>query len=499
MPADKARLTTASGRPVEDNQRSLTAGPRGPVLMADYHLVEKTARFNRERVPERVVHAKGYGAHGVFRATRDMGAHSCAKLFSAAGKETEIFARFSTVGGESGSADTARDPRGFSVKFYTEDGNWDLVGNNTPVFFIRDPLKFSDFIRTQKRDPGTHLKPHWRRWDYWGLSPEAVHQVMILYSDRGTPKSARFMNGYGSHTFSTWNAKGERFWVKFHLITKQGNQTFTDAEALKMTAEDPDYSSRDLQTAIKAGDFPKWTMYWQIMPEAEADRYEWHPFDLTKVWPHKDYPLVEVGEMELNRNPSNYFAEVEQAAFNVSNTVPGIGFSPDKALQGRVLSYADAHRYRIGTNYDDVPVNQAKAAVRTYHRDGSMATGNNGGGTVDYEPNSFGGPVEDPSVKEPPLRTLGSQDRYASYACDDRDYYAQPRMLWEKVLDDTGRKHLVENIVSSMTMPAMGLEDPAKVHEIQQRMLKHWRKVHPDFGAAVETGINGVETRQAAE
>ena len=385
MPADKATLTTSFGRPVEDNQHSLTAGPRGPVLMADYHLVEKMAHFNRERVPERVVHAKGYGAHGVFRATRDMSAYTCAKLFSAAGKETEIFSRFSTVGGESGSADTARDPRGFSVKFYTEDGNWDLVGNNTPVFFVRDPLKFSDFIRTQKRDPGTHLKPHWRRWDYWGL------------------------------TFSTWNAQGERFWVKFHLITKQGNQTFTDAEALRMTAEDPDYSSRDLQTAIKAGDFPKWTMYWQVMPEAEADRYEWHPFDLTKVWPHKDYPLVEVGEMELNRNPSSDFAEVEQAAFNVSNTVPGIGFSPDKALQNRILSYADAHRYRIGVNYDHVLVNQAKAAaVRTYHRDGNMAAGDNGGGAVDYKPNSFGGPAEDPSVKEPPLRTDGGQDRAAA-------------------------------------------------------------------------------------
>ncbi len=493
-------LTTSFGRPVEDNQHSLTAGPRGPVLMADYHLVEKMAHFNRERVPERVVHAKGYGAHGTFKVTQDISQYTCAKMFSAVGKETEMLARFSTVGGESGSADTARDPRGFSMKFYTEDGNWDMVGNNTPIFFIRDPLKFSDFIRTQKRDPGTHLKPHWRRWDYWGLSPEAVHQVMILYSDRGTPVSARFMNGYGSHTFSFWNGEGERSWVKFHFLTQQGSKTFTNDEAIKMTADDPDYSSRDLQTAIKAGDFPKWTMFIQVMPEADAETYAWNPFDLTKVWPHKDYPLIEVGEVTLNRNPTNYFAEVEQAAYNVSNTVPGVGFSPDKVLQNRILSYADAHRYRIGSNYAQVPVNQARAAaVHTYNRDGAMNTGDNGGGSVDYEPNSFGGPAEDPSVKEPPMRIDGNADRYVTYAMDDRDLYGQPRMLWEKVLDDTGRAHLVENIVGSMTMPMMGLEDDAKVHKIQQRMLKHWFKVHPDFGAAVEKGINGAEVKQAAE
>jgi len=503
MPADNPTLTTDFGRPVEDNQHSLTAGPRGPMLMQDYHLTDKMAQFNRERVPERVVHAKGYAAHGTFRVTKDVTQYTCAKVFGAIGKETELFARFSTVGGESGSADTARDPRGFAVKFYTEDGVWDMVGNNTPIFFIRDPLKFSDFIRTQKRDPGTHLKPHWRRWDYWGLSPEAIHQVMILYSDRGTPKSARFMNGYGSHTFSLWNAEGKRFWVKFHLLTKQGNQTFTDAEALKLTAEDPDYSARDLQTAIKAGDFPKWIFYFQIMPETDAETYKWNPFDLTKVWPHADYPLIEVGEMELNRNPVNYFAEVEQAAFNVSSVVPGIGFSPDKVLQNRILSYADAHRYRIGTNYAHVPVNVSKAApVNSYSRDGHMNTTANGGGSVDYEPNSFGGPVEDPSVKEPPLRINGDGARYVTYPGDDTDLYAQPRSLWEKVLDDTGRAHLVENIVGSMTMPAMGLEDDAKVREIQQRMLKHWCKVHPDFGAAVEKGIDRANAgwmKQAAE
>ena len=322
------RLTTAFGRPVEDNQHSLTAGPRGPVLMQDYHLIEKMAHFNRERVPERVVHAKGYGAHGVFRVTGDITRYSCASIFSAVGKVTEMFARFSTVGGESGSADTARDPRGFALKFYTEEGNWDLVGNNTPIFFVRDAMKFSDFIRTQKRDPQTHLKPHWRRWDFWGLSPEAVHQVMFLYSDRGTPVSARFMNGYGSHTFSLWNAKGERFWVKFHLKTQQGSKTLADKEAMRLTGANPEFSSRDLMEAINQGSFPKWTLFIQVMPEAEAETYKWNPFDLTKVWPHGDYPLIEVGEMSLNRNPDNYFAEVEQAAFEPSNVRAGDRLQP---------------------------------------------------------------------------------------------------------------------------------------------------------------------------
>ncbi len=492
-------MTTAFGRPVEDNQHSLTAGPRGPILMQDYHLIEKMAHFNRERVPERVVHAKGYGAYGILRVTQDITRYTCAKVFSAVGKETEMFARFSTVGGESGSADTARDPRGFALKFYTEDGNWDLVGNNTPIFFIRDPLKFSDFIRTQKRDPATHLKPHWRRWDYWSLSPEAIHQMMFLYSDRGTPLSARFMNGYGSHTYSFWNEAGERFWVKFHLKTKQGIKNFTDENAAKMTGDDPDFSARDLLAAIKSGDYPKWTFFIQVMPEAEAETYKWNPFDLTKVWPHGDYPLIEVGEMQLNRAPESYFAEVEQAAFEPSNIVPGIGFSPDKVLQNRVLSYGDAHRYRIGINYDHILVNQAKAAeVHTHHRDGNMVTGSNGGGTVDYEPNSFGGPIEDKSVMEPPVRINGDAQRYTTYLGDDADLYGQPRRFWEKVLDDNGRAHLVANIVGSMTEPAMGMTNNTKRADIQQRMLVHWYKVHPDFGAAVGRGLHG-EQRQAAE
>ncbi len=489
------KMTTAFGRTIENNQNSLTAGPRGPMLMQDYHLIEKMAHFNRERVPERVVHAKGYGGYGTFTVTKDISHLTCARLFSAVGKQTEMFARFSTVGGESGSADTARDPRGFALKFYTEEGNWDLVGNNTPIFFIRDPLKFSDFIRTQKRDPGTHLKPHYRRWDYWSLSPEALHQVMFLYSDRGTPVSARFMNGYGSHTFSFWTADGHRHWVKFHLKTQQGIRNFTDAEAAEMTGKDPDFSTQDVIQAIDRGEFPRWTMFVQVMPEAEADTYRIHPFDLTKVWPHQDYPLHEVGVMELNRNVENYFAEVEQATFEPSNVVPGIGFSPDKVLQNRVLSYSDAHRYRLGSvNYDQIPVNRAKAAhAATYHRDGRMRVDGNGAGRVDYEPNSFGGPVENRGIQEPPLRLTGDAARY-EYQCDDEDYYGQPRNFWEKVLDDTGRAHLVENIVGSMTNPMMAIENP---RPIQERMLRHWYKIHPDFGAAVAKGI-GMEPMQVA-
>ena len=496
MTDESPRLTTAFGNPVPDNQNSETAGPRGPVLMQDFHLIEKMAHFNRERIPERVVHAKGYGGYGVLRVTHDITRYTRARLFEHIGKETPMFARFSTVGGESGSADTARDPRGFAMKFYTEEGNWDLTGNNTPIFFVRDPLKFSDFIHTQKRDPGTHLKPHWRRWDYWSLSPEALHQVMFLYSDRGTPVSARFMNGYGSHTYSFWNKAGERYWVKFHFKTEQGIKNLSDAEAARLTGVDPDYSTRDLIEAVGRGEFPKWKLFIQVMPEREAETYHWHPFDLTKVWPHADYPLIEVGEMELNRNVENYFAEVEQAAFEPSNIVPGIGFSPDKVLQNRVLSYGDAHRYRLGVNYHQVPVNQAKCAkVADYHRDGTLRVDGNGGGSVDFEPNSFNGPVEDPSVKEPPLRIDGNADRYA-YKCDDTDYYAQPRLFWEKVLDATARAHLVENIVGSMSNPAMGIEDP---RPIQERMLRHWYKIHPDFGAAVARGLGLDGSRIAAE
>jgi catalase len=500
MTASSSRptMTSAFGRPVEDNQNSMTAGPMGPILMQDYHLVEKMALFNRERIPERVVHAKGYGGYGTFTVTKDISHLSLASIFSKIGKTTEMFARFSTVGGEAGSADTARDPRGFAMKFYTEDGNWDLVGNNTPVFFVRDPLKFPDFIRTQKRAPGTHLKPHWRRWDYWSLSPEALHQVLLLYSDRGIPVSARYMHGFGSHTYSLWNNAGVRHWVKFHFKSQQGIKNFSEAEAQRINGEDPDFSTRDMIDAISGGDFPRWTMFVQVMPEADATSYAIHPFDLTKVWPHDDYPLQEVGVMELNRNPENYFAEVEQAAFEPSNIVPGIGFSPDKVLQNRVLSYADAHRYRLGgANYHQIPVNQAKGAMRVanYHRDGALRVDGNGGGAVDYEPNSFGGPVEDRTLAEPPFRLAGDAARY-EYRRDDEDYYGQPGLFWSKALDLDGRRALVANIVASLSNPAMGIDDPKP---IQERMLYHFHKIHAEFGAAVAAGLGLQDAQAAAE
>ncbi len=475
-------LTTKAGCPISNNQHSMTAGPRGPVLMQDVHLIEKMAHFNRERIPERVVHAKGYGAYGTFTVTQDITQFCKAKIFSEVGKQTECFFRFSTVGGESGSADSVRDPRGFAMKFYTEEGNWDLVGNNTPIFFIRDPLKFSDFIHTQKREPGSHLKPNWMKWDYWSLSPEALHQVLFLFSDRGTPKSARYMNGYGSHTYSLINQEGERYWVKFHVKTMQGIQNFTADEATRIAGEDPDYSTRDLREAISNDDFPKWKMSVQIMPEAEAETYRWHPFDLTKVWPHGDYPLQEVGIVELNRNPENYFAEVEQAAFEPNNKVPGISFSPDKVLQNRVLSYGDAHRYRLGVNYDQIPVNQAKhAKARTYHRDGSMRVDGNHGNDVNYEPNTFGGPMEDPAYDEPPLKIEGDASRYNSYPCDDHDYYEQPRMFYQNTLDDQGRKHLIQNLAKSM-------EDVP--NNIKCRQVYHFYKVDKEFGERVAKSIN---------
>ena len=473
-------LTQQFGRTVPNNQNSQTAGPNGPMLMQDVWLAEKMAHFNRERTPERVVHAKGYGAHGTFTVTKDISKYSAASIFSKVGKQTEMLARFSTVGGESGSADTARDPRGFSLKFYTQEGNWDLVGNNTPIFFVRDPLKFSDFIRTQKRHPTSHLKPHWRRWDFWSMVPEAMHQVMFLYGDRGTPKSARFMNGYGSHTFSLINAAGKRVWCKFHMHTQQGIENFSTDEAIMMAGEDPDYSTRDLFTAIAAGDFPKWKMSIQVMTEQQAKDYDWHPFDLTKVWEHEDFPLIEVGEFELNKNPRNYFAEIEQAAFEPGNLVPGIGISLDKMLQNRVLSYPDAHRYRLGVNYHQIPVNQSRCPMMTYHRDGALRVDGNGNEEIDYEPNSFGGPVQHQSIEEPAMPVDGDGDRYATFPCDERDYFGQPRLFWEQVLDQGGRDRMVENMVGSLT------DSPER---IRKAMLKLFNAVHPDFGAAIAKGL----------
>ena len=400
-------MTTSAGAPIGDNQNSLSAGPRGPLLLEDYQLLEKLAHQNRERIPERTVHAKGWGAHGTLTITQDITRYSKAKVFTP-GSQTPMLARFSTVAGEQGAADAERDVRGFALKFYTEEGNWDVVGNNTPVFFIRDPSKFPDFIHTQKRHPRTNMRSATAAWDFWSLSPESLHQVTMLMSDRGLPTDVRHINGYGSHTYSLINAENQRVWCKFHFRTAQGHKHFTDAEAEQVVGKSRETTQEDLYNALENGDYPRWNFFIQVMTEEQARQAPFNPFDLTKVWPHGDYPLIEVGYFELNRNADNYFAEIEQAAFSPSNKVPGIGFSPDKMLQARVFSYADAHRYRLGTHYEALPVNQPKCPVHHYHKDGPMRFFANGEENPDayYEPNSFGGPQEDPSAVEPPLPLL---------------------------------------------------------------------------------------------
>jgi len=477
MTGDQKNLTTAAGIPVGDNQNSVTAGARGPVLMQDFHLIEKMAHFNRERIPERVVHAKGAGAYGTFTVTKDITQYSKANVFSKVGQQTPLLIRFSTVGGEKGSADTARDPRGFAVKFYTDQGNWDLVGNNTPVFFIRDPLKFGDFIHTQKREPQSNLKPSWMMWDFWGLSPEALHQVTTLFSDRGTPDGFRHMHGFSSHTFSLINAQNERVWVKFHMLTEQGIKNLTSAEATRLAGENPDYATADLFNAIERGDFPKWRMSIQVMTQAEAETFYVNPFDLTKVWPHKAHPLIEVGVLELNRNPQNYFAEIEQAAFAPANVVPGISFSPDKMLQARILSYPDAHRYRLGVNYEALPVNHPHAPVNNYHRDGASRFDGNNGPAVNYEPNSMGGPVEQAEYLEPPFPVTGDGARYNHR--DGNDDYTQPGDLF-RLMDAGARARLVENVVGGMT---------GVPKRIQLRMLVHFYRADPAYGSGIAAGL----------
>lgn len=474
-------MTTESGSPVVDNQNSITAGPRGPVLLQDHALVEKMAQFNRERIPERVVHAKGAGAHGVFTVTGDITRYTLAKLFSEVGKETPVFARFSTVAGERGSADTGRDPRGFAVKFYTEEGNWDMVGNNTPVFFIRDGYKFSDFIHSQKRDPKTGLRSATMQWDYWSLSPESLHQVTTLFTDRGTPDGFRFMHGYSSHTFSLYNEAGERFWCKWHFKSLQGIKNLTRQEAERLAGADPDYATRDLYDAIARGEGPRWKVLVQIMPERDAETYHLNPFDLTKVWPHRDYPLIEVGEMILNRNPENYFAEVEQAAFAPSNVVPGMGFSPDKVLQARLFSYPDAHRYRVGTNYAALPINKPRSPVATYHRDGAMRFDDNGGASPVYEPNSMGGPKANPHHAEPPLRIDGDADRYDHRVGNDD--YQQAGDLF-RLLSSEDRRHLIDNIVAAMA----GIP-----RAIQVRQIRHFLRADVEYGESVAEGLGIVK------
>ena len=422
-------LTTAFGAPVVDNQNSLTAGPRGPVLMQDVWLLEKLANLNREVIPERRMHAKGSGAFGTFTVTHDITRFTRAKLFSQVGKATPMFARFTTVAGERGAADAERDIRGFALKFYTEEGNWDLVGNNTPVFFVRDPRKFPDLNKAVKRDPRTNLRSATNNWDFWTLLPEALHQVTIVMSERGIPASYRHMDGFGSHAYSLYNEAGERFWVKFHFKTQQGIRNLTDAQAHALIGNDRESHQRDLFDAIERRDFPAWKMFIQVMPEADAAKHRHNPFDLTKVWLKKDYPLIEVGRFELNRNPENFFADVEQSAFAPSNLVPGIGVSPDKMLQARLFAYGDAQRYRLGVNHHQIPVNAARCPVHSNHRDGAMRTDGNYGGLPHYEPNSFSQWQQQPGFREPPLKLSGDAD-FWDFREDDDDYFDQPRRLF---------------------------------------------------------------------
>jgi len=482
---ENKKLTTASGRPYHEYQNTQSAGPRSPLLLQDYFLHEDMAHFNRERIPERVVHAKGSGAFGTFTVTNDISQYTKAKLFNTVGKQTKMFARFSTVGGEKGSADSERDPRGFALKFYTEDGNWDLVGNNTPIFFIKDPKKFSHFIHTQKRDPRTNTKSPTMMWDFWSLNPESLHQVMFLFSNRGTPDGYRHMNGYGSHTFSFINAKNERFWVKFHFKTQQGIKNFTGAEADQMRATDMEHSQRDLVEAIDRGDYPKWAMKIQVMTEEQAKNSPFNPFDLTKVWPHADYPLIDVGVMELNQVPDNYFRDVEQSAFAPAHVVDGISYSPDKMLQGRLLSYPDAHRYRLGVNYEHLPVNRCPYMVNNYQRDGQMQVGDNGGSNPNYAPNSFDNIVADESYKEP-AQTLDSitADWYDRNAPGEDDHYSQPGLFYNKVLNDNEKEHLVNNIVGAMK--GIGSE---KRDEIINRQLCHFFRADVKLGMAIANGL----------
>lgn len=440
----KKNLTNEVGAPVQDNMHSLTAGRRGPVLMEDLWLVEKLAHFDREVIPERRMHAKGSGAFGSFTVTHDVTKYTCASVFSKVGKKTDVFARFSTVAGERGAADAERDIRGFALKFYTDEGNWDLVGNNTPVFFLRDPLQFPDLNHAVKRDPKTNLRSPQNNWDFWTMLPEALHQVTIVMSDRGIPASFRHMHGFGSHTYSLINKEGVRVWVKFHFITQQGIKNLSNEEAAAIVAKDRDSNQRDLFEAIERGDFPRWKLYFQIMTEEQAKHHKDNPFDVTKVWSHKQYPLIEVGVLELNRNPENYFADVEQSAFSPSHIVPGIGFSPDKLLQGRLFSYGDAQRYRLGVNHDQIPVNRAHCPVHSYHRDGRMRVDGNAGATTGYAPNGVGEWQTQQGLAYAYTPADGEAGRYDPAADRTDDCFYQPGDLYRLLTEDK-RALLIKN------------------------------------------------------
>ncbi len=477
---DKKSITTQHGGPVGDNQNSITAGRSGPTLLEDTYLVEKLAHFDRERIPERVVHAKGAGAYGYFESTSDMSNYTKAKFLSGPGKRVPLFVRFSTVAGEKGSADTVRDPRGFAVKIYTEEGNYDLVMNNTPVFFIRDGIKFPDFIHSQKRDPQSNSRSQNMAWDFFSHSPESLHQVTILYSDRGIPASYRNMNGYSGHTFKWVNSKGEAYWVKYHFKTDQGIRNMPTDEAARLAAERPDFHTEDLFYSISKGEKPSWTVYVQIMPYEDAFTYRFNPFDITKVWPHSDYPLQEIGKMVLDRNPENYFAEVEQAAFSPGNLVPGVELSPDKMLQARLFSYPDTHRYRLGVNYTDIPVNSPKnKPPRNYYRDGFMVTGNNGGAEVNYEPNSFGGPQENHEARRQSYKVEGEADSTRYQEHSDDDDFVQAGNLFRMFSEDE-KERLCANIAGDLS------KANKKVIEAQ---LALFRKVDSEYGERIASRL----------
>ncbi|KYQ89746.1 catalase [Tieghemostelium lacteum] len=475
-------LTTSNGAPVDNNLNSITAGNQGPILIQDFHLIDKLSHFDRERIPERVVHAKGAGAHGYFEVTNaDLSKYTKAKFLNKVGKRTPIFTRFSTVGGEKGSSDSERDPRGFAVKFYTEEGNWDMVGNNTPVFFIRDPSKFPDFIHTQKRHPQTNLKDANMFWDFLGLTPESTHQVTVLFSDRGTPRSYRHMDGFSSHTLKWVNAQGKAYWVKYHFKTETGIQNWTSDEAGKLSSSDPDSATRDLFETIAKGGEPAWKVYVQLMEYDEGYKYRFDIFDITKVWPHKDYPLIPIGRMVLNRNPENYFAEVEQAAFSPSHMVPGIEPSLDKMLQGRLFSYPDTHRHRLGVNYQQIPINcpfAVKGGVKNYQRDGFMAVNSNGGKGPNYHPNSFGGPDVDTSAQMHKIEVKGQA--YRQPYTHPNDDFVQPGNLF-RLMDEGAKSRLVANIVGHMKA--------VTIRDIQLRAIGNFYKADKDYGTRIAKGL----------
>lgn len=479
------QLTSSVGSPYYDHQDSQTVGTRVPVLLQDFMLFENLAHFVRERIPERVVHAHGTGAYGKFTVTHDISRYTRAKLFSKIGNSCKIFARFSTVSGEKGSADTERDPRGFALKFYTEDGNWDLVGNNTPVFFIKDAKKFPDFIHTQKRHPKTNLKSPTMMWDFWSLNPESLHQVLILMSDRGTPMGYRHMHGFGSHTFSMINDKNERVWVKFHFKTQQGIKNFSNAEAIKMKGENPDFAQEDLVQAIERGDYPKWTLYIQVMSEEQAKEFRWNPFDVTKVWFQEDFPLIEVGEMELNEIPSNYFAHTEQAAFSPSHLIDGISFSPDRMLQGRLFSYPDAQRYRLGVNAHQLEVNRCPFGVNNFQRDGAMANSEAYENQSNYFPNSFGNIIPNSDYKNYEYELDSTQVAHFNRNENDDDHYTQPGLLYSKAMNDEDRQNLIHNIIEHMKQI-----EGSKKDEIISRQLCHFFRANIELGMKIATGLN---------